>query len=200
MSTASSMLPRACGCGTWSKAMASPWCCCTAIPATSSVNGAPLACSMRLSGRYRVIALDQRGHGRSSKPHDPAAYGREMALDVVRLLDHLGVSRCARRRLLDGRARHGTARHAGTAAFVQCGARWRPQGACTGRAEEEARVGARGRRDGARAADLAGAAAVAGRPAACPMRPSWPGDRCCRAKVRTCSHWPPSVGPSRARW
>jgi pimeloyl-ACP methyl ester carboxylesterase len=46
-----------------------------------------------LSGHYRVFALDQRGHGRSSKPHDPSAYGREMALDVVRLLDHLGIDR-----------------------------------------------------------------------------------------------------------
>jgi pimeloyl-ACP methyl ester carboxylesterase len=40
---------------------------------------------------YRVLALDQRGHGRSDKPHDPKRYGREMAGDVVRLLDHLKV-------------------------------------------------------------------------------------------------------------
>jgi len=40
----------------------------------------------------RVIAIDNRGHGRSDKPHDPAAYdtGR-MAGDAVALLDHLGV-------------------------------------------------------------------------------------------------------------
>jgi pimeloyl-ACP methyl ester carboxylesterase len=38
---------------------------------------------------FRVIALDQRGHGRSGKPHDPAAYGEEMAHDVARLMDHL---------------------------------------------------------------------------------------------------------------
>jgi len=43
----------------------------------------------------RVIALDQRGHGESAKPHDPAAYGREqLAADAMALLDHLGVSRC----------------------------------------------------------------------------------------------------------
>ena len=44
-----------------------------------------------LAERYRVAALDCRGHGRSDKPADPSAYGREMAWDVVRLLDHLDV-------------------------------------------------------------------------------------------------------------
>ncbi|MBI1320786.1 MAG: alpha/beta fold hydrolase [Candidatus Hydrogenedens sp.] len=42
---------------------------------------------------YRVIVLDQRAHGLSSKPEDPAAYGAEMAEDVVRLLDHLGINK-----------------------------------------------------------------------------------------------------------
>jgi pimeloyl-ACP methyl ester carboxylesterase len=46
-----------------------------------------------LSRDYRVIALDCRGHGMSDKPHDPNKYGREMALDIVRLLDHLRISR-----------------------------------------------------------------------------------------------------------
>ena len=46
-----------------------------------------------LSARYRVIAFDQRGHGKSGKPHDPQSYGREMALDIVRLLDHLGIDK-----------------------------------------------------------------------------------------------------------
>ena len=42
----------------------------------------------------RVIALDNRGHGASSKPHDPAAYDMElMAGDVRALLDHLGLER-----------------------------------------------------------------------------------------------------------
>ena len=44
-----------------------------------------------LAKEYRVVAVDQRGHGRSDKPHDPDRYGREMAGDVVRLLDHLKV-------------------------------------------------------------------------------------------------------------
>jgi pimeloyl-ACP methyl ester carboxylesterase len=46
-----------------------------------------------LAADYRVIAMDVRGHGMSGKPHDPKQYGREMALDVVRLLDHLGIQR-----------------------------------------------------------------------------------------------------------
>jgi pimeloyl-ACP methyl ester carboxylesterase len=42
----------------------------------------------------QVIALDVRGHGESSKPHDHARYEEgELALDVVRLLDHLGHER-----------------------------------------------------------------------------------------------------------
>ncbi len=39
----------------------------------------------------RVIALDLRGFGQSSKFADPARYGRAMADDVIRLLDHLQI-------------------------------------------------------------------------------------------------------------
>ena len=46
-----------------------------------------------LARDYQVIAFDLRGHGKSEKPHDVKAYGREMGLDVVRLLDHLGIKR-----------------------------------------------------------------------------------------------------------
>jgi pimeloyl-ACP methyl ester carboxylesterase len=43
---------------------------------------------------YRVIALDNRGHGRSSKSHDPQDYTPEkMASDSAALLDHLGITR-----------------------------------------------------------------------------------------------------------
>ncbi|WP_336485596.1 alpha/beta fold hydrolase [Methylobacterium nigriterrae] len=43
---------------------------------------------------YRVIALDNRGHGESEKLYDPAAYSSDaMAGDAVRLLDHLGIAR-----------------------------------------------------------------------------------------------------------
>lgn len=44
-----------------------------------------------LAKHYRVIVPDCRGHGLSGKPHDPRQYGPEMAEDVVRLLDHLGI-------------------------------------------------------------------------------------------------------------
>jgi pimeloyl-ACP methyl ester carboxylesterase len=46
-----------------------------------------------LARNYRVVAFDMRGHGKSDKPHDSARYGREMTLDIVRLLDHLGIQR-----------------------------------------------------------------------------------------------------------
>ena len=46
-----------------------------------------------LASSYRVIAFDERGHGRSDKPHDPRAYGREMTNDIVRVLDQLGIDR-----------------------------------------------------------------------------------------------------------
>jgi len=42
----------------------------------------------------RAIALDNRGHGASSKLYDPAAYhSATMAEDVRALLDHLGIER-----------------------------------------------------------------------------------------------------------
>lgn len=41
---------------------------------------------------YRVIALDNRGHGKSAKPHDPALYTPPlMAGDAAALLDHLAI-------------------------------------------------------------------------------------------------------------
>lgn len=55
------------------------------------VNIAPLF--RELAKNYKVIALDCRGHGQSDKPHDVKQYGQEMALDVVRLLDHLKIQK-----------------------------------------------------------------------------------------------------------
>jgi pimeloyl-ACP methyl ester carboxylesterase len=46
-----------------------------------------------LARDYRVIAFDVRGHGKSGKPHDVKAYGPEMGLDAIRLLDHLRIPR-----------------------------------------------------------------------------------------------------------
>ena len=46
-----------------------------------------------LAKDYRVIAMDCRGHGKSDKPHEPAAYGIEMVEDVCRLLDHLKIKK-----------------------------------------------------------------------------------------------------------
>ena len=47
-----------------------------------------------LAARYRVIAPDNRGHGRSDKPQSRDHYGmRNMCGDIVGLLGHLGIRR-----------------------------------------------------------------------------------------------------------
>jgi pimeloyl-ACP methyl ester carboxylesterase len=44
-----------------------------------------------LAGDFRLITIDLRGHGRSSAPHDPAAYSlAEFVADVVGVLDDAG--------------------------------------------------------------------------------------------------------------
>jgi pimeloyl-ACP methyl ester carboxylesterase len=49
--------------------------------------------TLKRAGR-RVIALDDRGHGQSSKLYDPADYHTSrMAEDVRALMDHLGIGR-----------------------------------------------------------------------------------------------------------
>ena len=47
--------------------------------------------SKELAQSYKVITLDNRGHGKSDKPHDLNSYGMEMVDDVIRLLDHLNI-------------------------------------------------------------------------------------------------------------
>ncbi|MGI9357225.1 MAG: alpha/beta fold hydrolase [Rhizobiaceae bacterium] len=43
---------------------------------------------------YRVVAMDNRGHGESSKFYSPEDYGPDIfAADALKLLDHLGVER-----------------------------------------------------------------------------------------------------------
>lgn len=49
--------------------------------------------ALKRAGR-RVVALDNRGHGRSEKLYDKEAYGAAlMAEDVRRLMDHLAIAR-----------------------------------------------------------------------------------------------------------
>lgn len=47
----------------------------------------------RLAEKYRVIAMDCRGHGKSDKPHGAENYGAAMIEDPIRLLDHLGIEK-----------------------------------------------------------------------------------------------------------
>jgi pimeloyl-ACP methyl ester carboxylesterase len=61
--------------------------------ATVNWVGTGWVATLTRAGR-RVIALDNRGHGASSKLYDPAAYHSNlMAGDVRALLDHLGLPR-----------------------------------------------------------------------------------------------------------
>src|SRR5437660_4781528 len=49
--------------------------------------------TLRRAGK-RVVALDNRGHGRSTKLYQPADYTIDaMVADVMALVDHLGLSR-----------------------------------------------------------------------------------------------------------
>ena len=53
--------------------------------------GPGVVAALVAAGRYVVAAPDARGHGASSKPHDPAAYGEgAMARDLGTLFDVIG--------------------------------------------------------------------------------------------------------------
>jgi len=55
---------------------------------------APGVTAALVAAGRRVVAPDARGHGRSAKPHDAAAYaGDTMAHDVTALADQLGLDR-----------------------------------------------------------------------------------------------------------
>ena len=41
---------------------------------------------------YRVVSFDCRGHGHSDKPHEPTAYGRHMAEDILTVMDAADLS------------------------------------------------------------------------------------------------------------
>lgn len=62
--------------------------------------GDPIAASRKwgvartLAADHRLVFVDQRGHGMSDKPHDPAAYSTSVRVaDVVAVLDELGIER-----------------------------------------------------------------------------------------------------------
>jgi pimeloyl-ACP methyl ester carboxylesterase len=63
------------------------------LAAQADVNWRWTGVGGKLRKEFRVITLDLRGHGLSSKPHDPAKYGVEMVKDVARLMDHLKIPR-----------------------------------------------------------------------------------------------------------
>ncbi len=46
-----------------------------------------------LSNDYRLIIIDNRGHGKSGKPKEDGQYGMEMVHDLARLMDHLGIKK-----------------------------------------------------------------------------------------------------------
>ncbi|HTL30280.1 MAG TPA: alpha/beta hydrolase [Tepidisphaeraceae bacterium] len=46
-----------------------------------------------LAKNHHVIAIDLRGHGMSDKPTSEDAYGKPMAEDVVRLMEHLKIQK-----------------------------------------------------------------------------------------------------------
>lgn len=49
-----------------------------------------------LSAEHPVLRLDLRGHGRSGKPHDPAAYTPDVLVaDLLAVLDDAGIERAA---------------------------------------------------------------------------------------------------------
>lgn len=64
---------------------------------TAQVNWVDTGWVATLTGAgHRVVALDNRGHGASAKLYDSAAYRPQtMAADVLRLMDHLGLSSAA---------------------------------------------------------------------------------------------------------
>ncbi len=46
-----------------------------------------------LQDRFRLIAIDCRGHGASGKPEEPASYGRKMVADIRAVLRHLEIEK-----------------------------------------------------------------------------------------------------------
>ena len=59
------------------------------------VRASPLARSLEpYRQEFRLVYVDHRGHGKSDKPHDPAAYAMPIRVeDAMSVLTHLGVDR-----------------------------------------------------------------------------------------------------------
>jgi len=63
------------------------------VAANSNLNWNMPGIRRALARDYQVITFDNRGHGRSGKPHGEQYYGMEMVEDVVRLMDHLQIEK-----------------------------------------------------------------------------------------------------------
>ena len=63
------------------------------VAANSTLNWNMPGIRRALARDYQVITFDNRGHGRSGKPHGEQHYGRELVEDVVRLMDHLQIEK-----------------------------------------------------------------------------------------------------------
>lgn len=61
--------------------------------ATGDLNWRTNGVVKMLSPKYKVITIDNRGHGKSDKPLESQDYGEKMVEDVVRLLDHLKIEK-----------------------------------------------------------------------------------------------------------
>ena len=70
---------------------------CMALPAQRSGNWQSTSWLDTLTtAGYRCIAPDHRGHGESTKFYNPTDYGPDIfASDAIKLLDHLGIDKCA---------------------------------------------------------------------------------------------------------
>ena len=152
-----------------------------------------------LERNYRVIALDARGHGQSGKPRDVAAYGQQMGLDMIRLMDHLRIPRAHLVGYSMGASiRREAADHASRS--VPDGHDGRIDRAVQVHAGRGRAPGTRGGREGARLRepqpdDPAGpagpAAAVGRRLQGARERRAWP------IRTRTASPWRPCTAASR---
>lgn len=61
--------------------------------ANAAINWNGPGVTKMLAEKYKVITIDNRGHGLSDKPEDPDQYGVKMVDDSIRLLDHLKIDK-----------------------------------------------------------------------------------------------------------